>query len=131
MAVYGKGNQTRGFLNIKDTMQCVYLSAMQPAEHAQLRVFNQLTELFSVNQLADKVKHVGDKLGYDVKLDQIENPRVEKEDHYYNVHYTGFLELGLKPHYLTDEILESFFAITDNYKKRINKDAFFRGIKWK
>lgn len=131
LTVFGKGNQTRGFLNLKDTMQCVYLSATQPAEHGQLRIFNQLTESFSVNQLAEKVKTVGDRLGYNVKIDRIENPRVEKEDHYYNVHYTGLLELGLKPHYLTDEILEGSFAVTDQYKSRINKDAFFRGISWK
>jgi UDP-sulfoquinovose synthase len=131
LTVFGKGNQTRGFLNLKDTMQCVYLSATQPAQQGQLRIFNQLTEPFSVNQLAEQVKRVGDKLGYNVKIDQIENPRVEKEDHYYNVHYTGLLELGLKPHYLTDEILENFFMITDKYKDRINKDAFFRGISWK
>ena len=131
LTVYGKGNQTRGFLNLKDTMQCVYLSAMQPAEQGQLRVFNQLTESFSVNQLADKVKKAGDRLGYNVVVERIENPRVEKEEHYYNVHYTGLLELGLKPHYLTDEVLESFFAITDKYKDRINKEAFFKGIKWK
>lgn len=131
LTVYGNGNQTRGFLNLKDTMQCVYLSAMQPADRGQLRVFNQMTEPFSVNQLAERVKNVGDKLGYNVKIDHIENPRVEKEDHYYNVHYTGLLELGLEPHYLTDEILENFFVITAKYKDRINKDAFFRGIKWK
>lgn len=131
LTVYGRGNQTRGFLNLKDTMQCVYLSALQPADKGQLRIFNQLTEPFSVNQLADKVKKVGDKLGYNVKVEQIKNPRVEKEDHYYNVHYTGLLELGLEPHYLTDEVLENFFTITDQYKDRINKDAFFRGIKWK
>lgn len=131
LTVYGKGEQTRGFLNLKDTMQCVYLSATQPAEHGQLRVFNQLTEFFSVNKLADKVKKVGDKLGYNVKIDKIENPRVENEDHYYNVHYTGLLKLGLKPHYLTDEILESFFKITDRYRSRINRNAFFRGISWK
>lgn len=131
LTVFGKGEQTRGFLNLKDTMQCIYLSATQPAEHGQLRVFNQLTEPFSVNQLASKVKKVGDRLGYGVKIDSIENPRVEKEDHYYNVKYTGLLDLGLKPHYLTDEILERFFAITDKYKDRINKDAFFKGIQWK
>jgi UDP-sulfoquinovose synthase len=131
LTVFGKGNQTRGFLNLKDTMQCVYLSAKQPAHQGQLRIFNQLTEPFSVNQLAEKVKKVGDRLGYNVTIDQIENPRVEKEDHYYNVHYTGLLELGLKPHYLTDEILESFFAVTGDHKIRINKDAFFRGISWK
>jgi len=131
LTVYGKGNQTRGFLHLIDTMQCVYLSAMQPAKREQLRIFNQLTEPFSVNQLAEKVKKVGDKLGYDVKIDRIENPRVEKEEHYYNIHYTGLLDLGLKPHYLTDEILESFFVVTGKYKDRINKDSFFRGIKWK
>lgn len=131
LTVFGKGNQTRGFLNLRDTMQCVYLSAEQPAGHGQLRIFNQLTEAFSVNQLAEKIKDVGDRLGYNVRIDSIENPRVEQEDHYYNVKYTGLLELGLKPHYLTDEILESFFAITDQYKSRINKDAFYKGIKWK
>jgi UDP-sulfoquinovose synthase len=131
LTVYGKGNQTRGFLNLKDTMQCVYLSATQPAEKRQLRVFNQLTEPFSVNQLASMVKKVGDRMGYNVTINNIENPRIEQEDHYYNVKYTGLLDLGLKPHYLTDEILEGFFMITDKYKSRINRDAFFRGISWK
>jgi UDP-sulfoquinovose synthase len=131
LTIYGKGNQTRGFLNLKDTMQCVYLSATQPAEKGQLRIFNQLTEPFSVNQLADMVKNVGDRLGYNVAIDRIENPRVEREEHYYNVHYTGLLDLGLKPHYLTDDILESFFAVADTYKGRINRDAIFRGIQWK
>ncbi len=131
LTVYGTGNQTRGFLNLTDTMQCVYLSAMQPAERKELRIFNQLTESFSVNQLAKMVKKVGDNLGYNVAINYIENPRVEKEDHYYTVKYTGLLDLGLKPHYLTDEILESFFTITDQYKSRINRDAFFRGISWK
>jgi len=131
LTVYGKGNQTRGFLNLKDTMQCVYLSSLQPAEKGELRVFNQLTEPFSVNQLAGKVKQVGDKLGYNVKIEHIENPRIEKEEHYYNVHYTGLLELGLKPHYLTDNILEEIFKVVDRYKDRINKEAIFRGIKWK
>lgn len=131
LTVFGKGNQTRGFLNLRDTMQCVYLSAEHPAETGQLRIFNQLTEAFSVNQLAEKVKKVGDRLGYNVVIDHINNPRVEKEDHYYNVKYTGLMELGLQPHYLTDEVLEGFFAVTDRYKSRINRDAFFRGISWK
>ena len=131
LSVYGKGNQTRGFLNLKDTMQCVYLSATQPAAKGQLRIFNQLTEPFSVNQLAEKVKKTGDKLGYNVKIKNIENPREEKEDHYYNVRYTGLMDLGLKPHYLTEEVMESFFATVDNYRDLINKDIFFKGIRWK
>lgn len=131
LTVFGKGNQTRGFLNLKDTMQCVYLSASHTAKQGELRIFNQLTEPFSVNQLAEAVKKVGDKLGYNVVIGHTNNPRVEKEDHYYNVKYTGLLELGLKPHYMTDEILEGFFAITDRYKNRINRSAFLRGISWK
>lgn len=131
LTIYGKGDQTRGFLNLKDTMQCVYLSSLQPAQKGELRIFNQLTEPFSVNQLAAKVKHVGDRLGYNVKIEHIENPRIEKEEHYYNVHYTGLLDLGLKPHYLTDGVLEEIFKVVDRYKDRINREAIFRGIKWK
>ncbi len=131
LTVYGKGNQTRGFLNLRDTMQCVYLSSTQPAEKGEIRIFNQMTESFSVNQLAEKVKKVGDKLGYNVKIESIENPRIEKEDHYYNVNYTGLLDLGLEPHFLTDEVLENIFVIADKHKSSINKDAFFRGISWK
>lgn len=131
LTVYGKGNQTRGFLNLKDTMQCVYLSAMKPAGQGELRIFNQLTEPFSVNQLAERVKKVGDDLGYNVTIENITNPRVEKEDHYYNIIYTGLFDLGLQPHFLTDDILKGFFQMSDKYRDRINKSAFYRGVQWK
>ena len=131
LTVYGKGKQKRGFLNIIDTMQCLYLSLKKPAKRGELRIFNQLTEVFSINELANRVKRVGEKLGYDVEIEHIENPRVEKEDHYYNPDYTGLIELGLKPHYLTDEVLEGIFKVVEKYKDRINKDAIFWGVKWK
>ncbi len=131
LTVYGNGSQIRGYLNIRDTMQCVYLSATQPISKGELRIYNQVTETFSVNQLAEKVKAVGDHLGYTVVLKNIENPRVEKEDHYYNPAYTGLLELGLKPHYLTDEVLKGMFEVVGQNKDRINRDAIFRGVKWK
>lgn len=131
LTVYGKGDQKRGFLNIKDTIQCIDLAASNPADRGELRIFNQLTEVFSINDLAEKVKKVGNKLGYNVQIEHIENPRVEKEDHYYNPDYTGLIELGLKPHYLTDDVLEGFFKVVEKYKDRINKDAIFLGVKWK
>lgn len=131
LTVYGKGGQTRGYLNLKDTMQCVYLSATQPAQKGELRIFNQVTETFSVNELAYKVKKVGDKLGYNVQIQNIENPRKEKEEYYYNPKYTGLLELGLKPHYLTDEVLEGMFEVVEQYKDRVNRDTVFRGVKWR
>jgi UDP-sulfoquinovose synthase len=131
LSVYGKGNQVRGFLNLKDTLQCVYLSASLPAKEGQLRIFNQLTEPFSINQLAEKVKKVGDNLGYRVSIEHINNPRIENEDHYYNVKYTGLKDLGLKPHYLTDNVMKDIFKISDRYKDRINNDSFYRGINWR
>jgi UDP-sulfoquinovose synthase len=131
LTIYGKGNQTRGFLNIIDTMQCVYLAATNPAESGQLRILNQFTEIFSINQLAEKVKNVGEKLGYNVTIEHTLNPRVEKEDHYYNAHYTGLLKLGLKPNYLSDAMLEGFFRVVEKYKDRINREIFYKGIKWK
>lgn len=130
LTVYGNGSQIRGYINIKDTMQCVYLSAMQPAKQGELRVFNQVTETFSVNELAEKVVKVGKILGYNVEANHIENPRKEKEDHYYNPKYTGLFQFGLKPHYLTDDLLELMFRVIGKYKDRINTEAVFRGIRW-
>lgn len=131
LTVYGKGEQIRGYLNIKDTLQCVYLSATNPSEPGELRIFNQLTETFSVNELAEKVKRVGDSLGYNVEVNHIENPRIEKEDHYYNPTYTGLLELGLEPTYLTDKVLKGMFSVVEKYKDRVNRDAIFRGVSWR
>ena len=130
LTVYGKGGQTRGYLNLRDTMSCVYLSAMNPAWGGELRVFNQMTETFSVMQLAQRIKDEGSKLGYNVSIEHIENPRVEKEEHYYNPKYTGLLELGLKPNFLTDDVLSGFFKMVERHKGRINTNAIFRGVKW-
>ena len=81
LTVYGRGGQTRGYLNINDTLQCVYKSEQTPAEKGELRIFNQIMETFTVNDLAEKVKRVGNSIGYDVKVDHIENPRREAEEH--------------------------------------------------
>ncbi len=130
LTVYGKGGQTRGYLNIRDTMQCVYLSAMHPSAAGELRIFNQVTEMFSVNQLADRVQAAGKRMGYDIKVKHIENPRIEKEEHYYNPKYSGLLELGLEPHLLTDDVLDNMLKVVEAHKDRINRDAIFRGVKW-
>ena len=130
LTVYGKGGQTRGYINIKDTLQCVYLAAENPPKEGDLRIFNQITETFMVNELAEKVKQVGAKLGYDVKINHIENPRKEAEEHYYNPKYTGLIEIGLKPHPLTEEVLIGMFEIVEKYKDNINPTCIFRGIKW-
>jgi UDP-sulfoquinovose synthase len=107
LTVYGNGSQTRGYLNIRDTIACVTLAAENPPKAGEFRVFNQFTEQFSVKELADKVKRVGDRLGLNVRIENIENPRVEQENHHYNARNTRLLDLGLRPHYLTDEWIET------------------------
>lgn len=130
LTVYGKGGQTRGYLNINDTLQCVHMTEKKPAQKGELRIFNQIVETFSVNQLADKVQSVGKKLAYNVTIQNLENPRRESEVHYYNPIYQGLKNIGVKPHYLTDEVLESMFKVAEKYKGNIRKDVIFRGIKW-
>lgn len=130
LTIYGKGGQTRGYLNIKDTLQCVNKSIEEPAKHGELRIFNQIMETFSVKELAEKTQRVGEQLGYDVQIDHLENPRKEAEEHYYNPAYQGLLDLGVKPHYLTDEMMEGMFRVVEKYKDGIRKDVIFRGIKW-
>lgn len=130
LTVYGKGGQTRGYLNIKDTLNCVRLSLENPAQAGELRIFNQFTETFSVNQLAEKVRDVGGKLGLDVKINSIDNPRKEREEHYYNPRHTGLLELGLQPHFLTDEVLEEMMRYVMGHKDAIHQHKIFRGTKW-
>ena len=130
LTVYGKGGQTRGYLNIKDTLHCVRLSMENPADKGELRIFNQFTETFSVNELADKVKQAGVHLGLGVEINNIENPRKELEEHYYNPQHTGLLELGLKPNYLTDDVLAQMLEHVIKHKDRIGKHKIFRGTKW-
>ena len=130
LTVYGKGGQTRGYLNINDTLQCVHKAEKNPAKKGQLRIFNQIMETFSANELAEKVQDVGRKLGYQVKIDHLENPRKEAEEHYYNPTYQGLIGLGVKPHYLTDEVLEGMMRVVEKFEGNIRKDVIFRGIKW-
>jgi len=131
LTLYGKGSQTRGYLNIRDTMQCVELSTLNPAKPGEMRVFNQFTEQFSVEELAHVVQKAAAVLNYDVEIAHYENPRVEKEEHYYNAKHTALLDLGLKPHYLSDELVESVIKRVAQFKERIIEDAIVPRIRWK
>jgi UDP-sulfoquinovose synthase len=87
-------------------------------------------ETFTANELAEKVQRVGNNLGYNVKIDHLENPRKEAEKHYYNPTYQGLIDIGVTPHYLTDEVMESMFRVGEKFKGNIRKDIIFRGITW-
>jgi len=130
LTVYGKGGQTRGYLNIRDTLACVELAVKNPPKAHELEIYNQLTETFSVNDLAERVQRVGNERGHKVEVKQIENPRIEAEEHYYNPTYTALQALGLEPNYLTDDVLSGIFEVIEKYKDQIDEHKIFRGIKW-
>jgi UDP-sulfoquinovose synthase len=130
LTVYGAGTQTRGFLNIRDTLACVELAAENPAERGEFRVFNQFTEQFSVIELAGLVKHAGEHLGYSVELQHCENPRVEKEHHYYNAIHTKLLDLGLKPTLLGEELVESMIHVIERHKNRVIESSIDPRTRW-
>ena len=130
LTVYGQGGQTRGYLDIRDTMQCVRLSLEHPAERGELRIFNQFVETFTVNDLAQKVRDAGAALGLKVEINHLPNPRKELESHYYNPAHTGLLELGLQPHSLTEDTIVEMLTTVMNYRNRIEPQRIFRGVNW-
>jgi len=130
LTVYGEGGQTRGYLNIKDTLQCVYIAAENPAKKGEMKIYNQIMETFTVNELALLVKEAGAGLNFDIKIEHIENPRVELEEHYYNPSYQGLVELGVKPHYLTRKILVEIMTVVQKYSSSIRQDVMLPKTKW-
>lgn len=130
LTVYGRGEQVRGYLNLKDTLQCVALAVETPARPGEMRIFNQFTEVFSVNQLAERVQRVGHHMGLDVQVRNIANPRKEKEEHYYNPAHRGLLELGLEPHLMTDDVVAAMLAQVIAYRDRIDKSRILPRVSW-
>lgn len=130
LTVYGKGGQIRGYLNLKDTLQCIELATRSPAEPGELRILNQFTEQFSVNDLAGKVQRVGNELGLDVQIRSIENPRKEAEEHYYNAAHQGLVDLGLEPHLMTDGVIADLLERIAGYKDRIDTRRILPRVRW-
>ena len=131
LTVYGKGGQTRGYLNLKDTLQCIDLAAKNPAGKGELRILNQFTEQFSVNELADRVQKAGNSMGLNVQVKSIDNPRKEMEDHYYNAAHSGLMELGLEPHYMTEDVLVAMLERIVEHKDAISNDRIMPRVRWK
>lgn len=130
LTVYGKGGQTRGYLDLRDTLQCVELAVRHPVERGQLRILNQFVETFSVNQLAERVCQAAHQLGLDASIEPIANPRKEREEHYYNPAHTGLLELGLQPHYLTDKVLVEMLRLLQRHANRMDRTKILPRVRW-
>jgi UDP-sulfoquinovose synthase len=131
LTVYGKGGQTRGFLDIRDTVRCIEIACLNPANPGEFRVFNQFTEQFSVLELAHMVQAAGRQLGMRVEIDHLESPRVEAQDHYYNAKHSKLIDLGLQPHYLSDALLDSLMNIAVRYQDRVDAAQFLPQVKWR
>jgi UDP-sulfoquinovose synthase len=131
LTVYGTGGQTRGFLDIRDTIRCMEIAVANPAAAGEFRVFNQFTEQFSVLDLAMMVKKTGEDAGMTVEVDHVKNPRVEKESHYYNAKNTQLRDLGLVPHCLSESLLTSLLQFAIRYKDRVDKTQIMPTVTWK
>jgi UDP-sulfoquinovose synthase len=131
LTIYGQGGQTRGFLDIRDTVRCIELSIVNPAAPGQFRVFNQFTEQFSVLELAKMVQSAGRKLGLDVAINHTPNPRVESESHYYNAKHTKLIDLGLQPHYLSESLVDSLLNIALQFRDRGDLSTMQPRVNWR
>jgi UDP-sulfoquinovose synthase len=131
LTVYGKGGQTRGFLDIRDTVRCIEIACMNPAARGECRVYNQFTEQFSVLELARMVQAAARKIGMPVEIDFLPPPRVEAESHYYNAKHSKLVDLGLQPHHLSDSLLDSLMSIAIKYSDRIDSSLFLPQVEWR
>ncbi|MEM9923132.1 MAG: NAD-dependent epimerase/dehydratase family protein [Cyanobacteria bacterium P01_D01_bin.50] len=131
LTVYGKGGQTRAFLDIRDTVRCIELAIANPAQPGEFRVFNQFTELFSISDLAMMVKKAGNAMGLNVDINHLENPRVESEQHYFNAKNTKLLDLGLEPHLLSDSLLDSLLNFAVKYQERVDNKQILPKVSWR
>ena len=131
ITVYGKGGQTRGFLDIRDTVRCIELACLNPAARGEFRVFNQFTEQFSVLELAEMVRVAGERLGFKVLIDHLPDPRVEAEEHYYNAKHTKLAELGLNPHLLSESLVDSLVNIAIEHRNRVDPTLLMPRVNWR
>jgi UDP-sulfoquinovose synthase len=131
LTVYGKGGQTRGYLDIRDTVRCVEIACQSPARPGEFRVFNQFTEQFRVLELAHMVKAAAKNIGLKVEIDHLPAPRVESEEHYYNARHSKLIDLGLQPHYLSESLLDSLLNIAVKYRDRIDQSLFMPRVNWR
>lgn len=132
LTVYGKGGQTRGFLALEDSIQCISILLENVPQEGEYRVVNQFDQQYQVSDLANRVKRIGDKKGLGIEIQQIENPRLEKEEHYYKADHEHLKNLGFKPtRHIDDEInimLDDLIEFKDRIQEK--KDAIVKIVKW-
>ena len=131
LTVYGSGEQTRGYINLRDTIRCIELAIASPPAEGEYRVFNQITEQFSLLELAEMVVAQSRELGLDAQMKHFPNPRVEAEHHYYNAKHTKLMELGLQPHLLNGAVLESLMKLAIVHEPQIDRSLIIPTVNWR
>jgi len=128
LTVYGNGSQTRGLINIVDTVECIRIAAENPAARGEFRVFNQMTESLSIRQIAETIaaEYPGE-----ARIEHVENPRVELYDHYYNVKHTALVDLGLKPTLLSMTLIDHLFEVVERHRERVDLAAIMPTVSWR
>jgi UDP-sulfoquinovose synthase len=129
---FGKGHQRRGFIPLRDSIQCMTITIENPAQPGQYRVFNQFEGVYDVEQLALKVQHVARELGVNVPIRKMENPRIEKEEHEYHPDHQGLIDLGYVPTLDMETELRIMMLDLDKWRDRIEslKRVFIPDIRW-
>jgi UDP-sulfoquinovose synthase len=131
ITVYGRGGQTRGYIDIRDTMSCIELAILNPPKPGEYRVFNQLTEQFTLVDVAGKVAEVARGMGYPALLENLPNPRVEAEQHYYRTVHTGLERLGLQPHLLDEQSISTLLVLAARHVSRADPAVLAPRIDWR
>jgi UDP-sulfoquinovose synthase len=87
-----------------------------------------MTESFRIDHLA---KTVAEAFPGPVEVEYLDNPRVEQEEHYYHVVHSGLPDLGLKPHLLSNTLIESLFPIVAAHRDRVGLEALLPAVQWR
>jgi len=132
LTLFGVGGQKRGFLPLRDSMQCLTLALENPPAKGEYRVFNQFEETYTVDELAEMVQAVGAEVGLDVEIYHYDNPRKEMEEHYYNPDRQHLIDLGYRPTHDVKAEIKIMLSDLCPHKARIleKQDALIPEIRW-
>ncbi len=131
LTVYGKGQQIRGYINLRDTSRCIERAINSPPAMGEYRVFNQITEQFSLSELAALVAEQSRRMGFEARSRHLPNPRVEAEEHYYNAAHTRLIDLGLEPHFLNGAVLQLLIGLAIQHRERIDRRLIMPTVSWR
>ena len=125
LTVYGTGGQQRAFIHISDTAECIKLAVENPPSKDKVRIFNQVSEVNSVEDLAKLVAGI-----FSTKINYIQNPRKELQENELEVSNTGLVSLGFEPITLSRNLVDDVFALASLTSSNFNLDKVTNSPSW-